>query len=130
MKKNRNWDILLIGGASGAGKSCISYALSEIYGLGITEVDDFQCVLEDMTREDDYPLLHYWKNHFEEALAQPFEKKLEIMCGYAKIMRLSRQSQALRYCRDCIYPVRKLLMLFNDRDASRPGGIHLELFSK
>ncbi len=86
MELKRNWDVLIIGGASGVGKSCVSYALAKKYEIGITEVDDFQCVLEDMTKEEDYPVLHYWKNHFEEALAQPFEKKLEIMCGYAKIM--------------------------------------------
>lgn len=82
----RNFDILLIGGASGVGKSCVSYALSEFYEMNVVQVDDFQCIVEHFTKEEDYPVFHYWKNHFEEAVVQPIEKKLEIMINYANTL--------------------------------------------
>lgn len=79
----KTFDILLIGGASGVGKSCVSYQLSKIYEMNVVQVDDFQSIVEHYTKEDDYPVFHYWKNHFEEAINQPLEKKLEIMINYA-----------------------------------------------
>lgn len=83
---NRPFDILLIGGASGVGKSNISYELAKLYDVNVVQVDDFQCIVEHFTREEDYPVFHYWNNHFEEAVAQPLEKKLEIMVSYANAM--------------------------------------------
>lgn len=80
---DRAFDILLIGGASGVGKSHISYQLSKIYGMNVIQVDDFQCIVEHFTKEEDYPIFHYWNNHLEEARKQPMEKKLEIMISYA-----------------------------------------------
>ena len=44
--------IILIGGASCVGKSSVSYAISQKIGIGVTEVDDFQIVLEEMTNEE------------------------------------------------------------------------------
>ena len=45
----RPWQVLLIGGASGAGKTSVSYRLAHHFNVGITEVDDFQVILERMT---------------------------------------------------------------------------------
>jgi 2-phosphoglycerate kinase len=83
LNMKKTFDILLIGGASGVGKSCVSYQLSKIYEMNVVQVDDFQCIVEHYTKEDDYPVFHCWKNHFEEAINQPIEKKLEIMTNYA-----------------------------------------------
>ena len=66
--QKRPFDILLIGEASGTGKSCVSDALSKIYGMNVVQVDDFQCIVEHYTKEEDYPVFHYWNNHFEEAI--------------------------------------------------------------
>jgi uridine kinase len=41
--------VLLIGGASGSGKTSVSYRLAHHFNVGITEVDDFQVILERMT---------------------------------------------------------------------------------
>jgi hypothetical protein len=76
--------VLLIGGASGEGKSGVSYRLAQHFGVGITEVDDFQVVLERMTTPAQQPVIHYWRTHTEEALAMDDEQKL------AFIIRLSR----------------------------------------
>jgi 2-phosphoglycerate kinase len=82
----RKWDILLLGGASGVGKTCVSLELSKRTNVGIIEVDDFQTVLEAMTNENDYPVVHYWNKHFEDAIKQSDNKKMEIMVEYARIM--------------------------------------------
>jgi 2-phosphoglycerate kinase len=84
-----SYNIILIGGASCVGKSNVSYAISKNLGLGVTEVDDFQVVIEEMTNEKDYPIIHYWNNHFEEAIKLPEEKKVDIMINYANIMSIA-----------------------------------------
>lgn len=81
-----SWRVLLIGGASGVGKTQVSYRLARHYGVGITEVDDFQIVLERMTTPEQYPPLHYWRTHFDEALRMDDQAKLDHMIAYATVM--------------------------------------------
>jgi 2-phosphoglycerate kinase len=59
----RSWDILLIGGASGTGKTTAAYQIAHRLGVGITQVDDFQVVLERMTTPAQQPALHFWRTH-------------------------------------------------------------------
>ena len=66
MKKRlmkRDWCVLLIGGASGSGKTCVSYPLAELYGVNIIEVDDFQVFLTSMSTPQQQPEIHYWDTH-------------------------------------------------------------------
>jgi 2-phosphoglycerate kinase len=79
----RSFDILLLGGASGTGKTTAAYQLSKYYKINVVQIDDFQCLVENATKESDYPVFHYWKNHFNEAIKQTMDKKLEIMISYA-----------------------------------------------
>lgn len=76
----RSWDILLIGGASGVGKSSVSYRAARHFGVGIVEVDDFQVVLELLTTPETQPAFHFWSTHpdpdsltAEEIVAQAIE---------------------------------------------------------
>ena len=55
--------VLVLGGASGTGKTRLSYRLASELGFGITEVDDFQVVLERMTTPEQQPSLHFWRTH-------------------------------------------------------------------
>jgi 2-phosphoglycerate kinase len=55
--------VVLLGGASGTGKTRLSYRLARELGMGITEVDDFQVVLERMTTPEQQPALHFWRTH-------------------------------------------------------------------
>ena len=55
----RSWQVLLIGGASGSGKTSVSYRLAHHFNVGITEVDDFQVILERMTTPAQQPELHW-----------------------------------------------------------------------
>ncbi|MBI1256060.1 MAG: hypothetical protein GC204_01190 [Chloroflexi bacterium] len=58
--RERAWDVLLIGGASGVGKTSVSYRLARHFGCGITEVDDLIQCLKRMTTPEQQPVLHYW----------------------------------------------------------------------
>lgn len=60
---NPPWTVLLIGGASGSGKTSVSYEVARYFGVGITEVDDFQVILEKMTTAEQQPALHFWHTH-------------------------------------------------------------------
>ena len=62
---SRTWEVLLIGAASGVGKTSVSCRLAQYFGIGITEVDDFQVILEHMTTPEQQPLLHYWRTRPE-----------------------------------------------------------------
>lgn len=72
----RNWDVLLIGGASGAGKTSLSYRLAHHFAIGITEADDINQALLYMTTPEQQPLLHYWRTHPETRQWKP-ERILE-----------------------------------------------------
>jgi 2-phosphoglycerate kinase len=80
------WQVLLLGGASGVGKTSISYRLAQHYRAGLTEVDDFQIILERMTTEEQYPDLHYWRAHRDEALRLDEAGMLDRSIRYARTM--------------------------------------------
>jgi 2-phosphoglycerate kinase len=69
----RSWQVLLLGGPSGVGKTSVSYRLAQYFRIGITEVDDFQVILERMTTPTEQPVLHYWNTHPEAAQRSPEE---------------------------------------------------------
>jgi len=59
----RNWDILIIGGASGSGKTSISRRLARYYEIDLVRVDDFQTLLEAITTPETLPEIHYWNTN-------------------------------------------------------------------
>lgn len=59
----RDWCVLLIGGASGSGKTCVSYPIAKLYGVNLVEVDDFQVFLTSMSTPQQQPEIHYWDTH-------------------------------------------------------------------
>jgi 2-phosphoglycerate kinase len=72
----RNWEILLIGGASGSGKTSISYRLAQHFGVGITEADDIHQAIMRMTTPEQQPILHLWQTN-PEIRQWPPERILE-----------------------------------------------------
>jgi 2-phosphoglycerate kinase len=82
--------VLLLGGASGVGKSQIASELATRFGASLVAVDDFHIVLERMTTPDAYPAVHRWRLHPEEVLALDDEGMLEHTLAYGEVM-----SQAL-----------------------------------
>lgn len=83
--KDRLWDVLLIGGAAGTGKTSVSYRVARHFGIGITEVDDFQVLIEAMTTPEQQPALHYWNTHPEAAL-WPAERIVELTIASGEAM--------------------------------------------
>ena len=80
------WDVLLIGGASGVGKSSVSYHLARHFGIGITEIDDFQVVLEHMTDPETYPELHLWRRDPQAFLSMTPDEQLAFGIRYGTVM--------------------------------------------
>ena len=58
--------MLLLGGASGVGKTRVSYRLAHHFGVPLVEVDDFQVVLERMTTPQEQPALHFFRARHDE----------------------------------------------------------------
>ena len=92
----RPWDVLLLGGASGTGKSTVSYPLARHFGVALMEVDDFTTVLERMTTPDQLTTLHYWKTH-PEAMRWPAEDILEQHLAVAQILRPALEAVIARH---------------------------------
>ena len=85
LERLRSWDVLLLGGASGTGKTRLSYPLARHYGAAIMEVDDFTTLLEQMTTPEQQTVLHYWKTH-PEAVQWPAEDILEQHLALAQVL--------------------------------------------
>ena len=60
MLHGRNWTVLLIGGASGVGKTSIARQLSLYYQVNALQVDDIGQALKASTTGAVLPALHYW----------------------------------------------------------------------
>jgi 2-phosphoglycerate kinase len=75
----------LLGGPSGTGKTSVSYRLAHHFGIGITEVDDFQVILERMTTPTEQPVLHYWGTH-PEAAHLPAEEIVKQLIAVGQVM--------------------------------------------
>lgn len=67
----RDWTVLLIGGASGTGKTRLSYPLARRFGVPIVEVDDIVEALQAMTTPEQQPALHHWATHLGAARLPP-----------------------------------------------------------
>jgi 2-phosphoglycerate kinase len=55
------WDVLLLGGASGVGKSMIAFELSRRFDATLFAVDDLYVALQRMTSPAEHPELHRWE---------------------------------------------------------------------
>ncbi len=82
---DQNWDVLLIGGASGTGKTSFSYRLAQQVGIGITEVDDLHLVLETMTTPAQQPILHYWATK-PESVEMSTQEILELHISVCRVL--------------------------------------------
>jgi 2-phosphoglycerate kinase len=71
------WDVLLLGGASGVGKTTLAYQLADHYGVGVIEIDDFEAALLTVTTPEQAPLLHLWRTHWDDFRAFTDEQHVE-----------------------------------------------------
>ncbi len=81
-----DWDVFVIAGASGVGKSHLSYQLARRFGAPIVEVDDLFRAIESVTTPEQHPAIHYWRTHPEAAEAGP-ERILELLLDVSRAMR-------------------------------------------
>ena len=65
-RPDREWHVLLIGGASGVGKTTVAAGLGQRFGVNVTQLDDIQTALETLTTPKQQPLLHFWRTHWSE----------------------------------------------------------------
>ena len=60
-RRARDWDVLLIGGASGTGKSTVANVLARRFGVPFTPVDDIVTALLTLSTPEQQPVLHrFW----------------------------------------------------------------------
>ncbi len=86
MRDRRDWEVLLIGGASGVGKTRLSYPLAHHLGVGITGIDDFQVILERMTTPQQQPVIHLFPTDPDAFFALDDAGKLALAIDYTTVM--------------------------------------------
>ncbi|RKT55800.1 hypothetical protein [Saccharothrix australiensis] len=64
-----DWQVLLVGGASGSGKSALSYPVARARGAALVEVDDLVVALQSLTTAEAQPELHHWLRHSDEGMS-------------------------------------------------------------
>lgn len=86
METRRDWQVLVLGGASGVGKTMVSYRLAHQFAVGLTEMDDFHIVLKRMTTPAQQPALHFFRLHTAEVEAMDDEQMLAHMLDSSNAM--------------------------------------------
>jgi 2-phosphoglycerate kinase len=71
-----DWTVLLVGGASGVGKSRLSAPLGRRLQVDVTAIDDFQLVLEASTTPAQLPLLHFWRTEWDVYSSWDHDRRL------------------------------------------------------
>lgn len=80
-----DWDLFVIAGPSGVGKSRVSYPLARHFGVAVAEVDDLFHAVEAATTPNQHPALHYWRTH-PEALELAPRRILDIHLDTCRAM--------------------------------------------
>ncbi|WP_037857604.1 hypothetical protein [Streptomyces sp. NRRL S-340] len=65
------WRVLIVGGASGMGKTGVGRALARRYGIPLVEVDDIVEALLAVTLPEQLPEVHFWRTHPDAAHQAP-----------------------------------------------------------
>lgn len=89
MTHDRSWHVLLIGGGAGVGKSSLAFDLARHFEVGLTEVDDFQRVLERMTTPEQYPAVHAFNQDPDGWRAMEDHRKVAAMAAYGEVMSMA-----------------------------------------
>jgi 2-phosphoglycerate kinase len=83
--------VVVFGGASGVGKTMVSYRLAHHFAAALTEMDDFQNVLERLTTPEQQPALHYFRLHTTEVLRFDDEQMLAHTLSVADAMSVAME---------------------------------------
>jgi len=80
-----SWQVLLIGGSSGIGKSTVAQALAKTLGISHLLVDDLRIAIQSVTTPDQLPALHYFLT-IEDATALTAEAFIEGLNGVGQAL--------------------------------------------
>lgn len=72
----RQWDVLLLAGASGTGKTQLANVLGAYYHINVMGLDDLVHALKALTKHETLPLLHQWQDD-EEWQAQSVKTNVD-----------------------------------------------------
>jgi 2-phosphoglycerate kinase len=78
--------VYLIGGASGVGKTSVSYRAARGLDVGITEIDDLHIALMQMTTPETQPVLHFFRARRDEWDRLTEDEKIAHMALHAEVM--------------------------------------------
>jgi 2-phosphoglycerate kinase len=59
--QSRTWQVLLLGGSSGTGKTVLAQQLAQRFGVGWIQVDDVRLALQSVTTVDTHAGLHFFR---------------------------------------------------------------------
>ncbi len=81
--EERKWQVLLVGGSSGIGKTRLTQAIAKSYQAKVIEADDVCLAVKSMTTSDVYPAMHYWYGDIDW---QTFsvQENVEYLCKVSK----------------------------------------------
>jgi 2-phosphoglycerate kinase len=79
------WRVLLVGGASGVGKTVLAQALSRHYDVSLLLVDDMRLALQQVTTPEQQPALHYFLTT-PDVWRQPEDNLLAGFVGVAETL--------------------------------------------
>ncbi|MEV8099210.1 AAA family ATPase [Kitasatospora sp. NPDC085879] len=81
----RTWDLVLIGGASGVGKSTAAARLAAAAGAFVVEFDDVVAAVQELTTAAQHPALHLFEG-LPDPDALPPERVLELQIATAQAL--------------------------------------------
>jgi len=112
----RNWTVLLIGGASGTGKSSLAYGLAHFYGVSVLEIDDIMEAVKALTTKELLPAIHsdnFWDAGIDGNVSWLIDVSKELLPALkAVIDRHIEDNLPVIIEGDFIHP--ELLAVFND----------------
>ncbi|MEV0275897.1 AAA family ATPase [Streptomyces sp. NPDC050610] len=80
------WQVVLLGGASGSGKTRLGYPLAQRHGVPLVEVDDIVEAVQAMSTPEQQPALHHWNTRPQDA-DLPVERVVELQLAICAAVR-------------------------------------------
>src|SRR5687767_11801661 len=84
MNSGQDWQIVLIGGSSGTGKTSVCRMLAERFGVSVMLADDIRMAIQQVTTREQLPDLHYF--HQEDIWTRP---TAELVRGWMDVARIT-----------------------------------------
>ncbi|MBI4084442.1 MAG: hypothetical protein HY431_00910 [Candidatus Levybacteria bacterium] len=75
----RDWDVLLIGGSAGTGKTTLAKQLSDHYNIRVKQVDDIRLAMQEEMDPKEYPDLFAFIQGDEDFFKQPHDMLAEAL---------------------------------------------------